>query len=309
LKEKQIGLLILRSLFESGVLCVPETVEVKPEHHGTTKVSKIQIPVYQNRFCLTLLHEEELPKHADHFGHFSVAFSTSRARALGAVPVIYFPIWSHGNMPVGLDLIGHTLLRRLIEIQYLLTDLASGGAGSREKDFLLLRNVSEDEKKAFLRILKSLDGIVEPLDDLAGTVRAVLKFFYPTERDQVAQSTSAQLAYYHQREWRVIDGVTVLDTPGDSPLKRYERECLIQLDTQFFTEIITYDDIRKPRVEFCRFIRGAGGQTISDLVDHVTVPAGCFDEARKIALAFGFKGEISSLPEMIAEPQSKADHS
>lgn len=296
-EEKRRGLVILRSILEGGILCVPETVNVDAEFEATNPIAGMQIPIDQNRFCLTLLDPCELPRHADHFGRFAVAFSTNQAREIGAIPVIYVPLVAHGERPSGVDLIGLTLVRRLIEIQYVLTDLATIASANGCGDLIVLKNLSRGERRVLERLTKRLLGEIDPMQHLAGAMRAVLKLFYPVERGGSNVSRDDQLAYYYQREWRVLDGVTVFDNQLDTPLTDFEKERLMELDAAFFGKWTVFGDTAAPRIDWCRVIRHVGGRPVRDLIDHIRAPAEYLSDAKALAFECHFVGDVLALEE------------
>src|SRR5206468_939574 len=158
-----------------------------------------------------------------------------------------------------------------------------------------INRIPEAQRKGLLEFVNSLDGCIEPLEDLAATIRAVLKLFYPTERAASSDANVDELAYYYQREWRIIDGVTIFDVPGDGPLSKGEKKALLDLDGDFFKEPTRYGDSHGPRVDLCRIIRSVGNKPVKDLIHHITVPADFREDAHTIASDCGFSGEVRIL--------------
>src|SRR5713101_4938638 len=82
--EAEKGKKILAAIRDFGLVLTPQFIEwSQPSLGAPPRV----LPILQKRVCFTELSLNELPGHAEKFGHFSLEFEIDRVRRLGAMPV------------------------------------------------------------------------------------------------------------------------------------------------------------------------------------------------------------------------------
>ena len=199
------GLRILTSILDSGILLTPERLEFR-ERRSDGQLSK-PYTVYQKRACFTELAPSELPAHAKVFGRFAIEWDLRALRQLGACPVFYVPLQT---TPETLEGVAPALLARIAEVQELLTRLERvkhvASACQNPLEVLRLTRNAQDVGAtrctvgAASDLISFLELETEPVESLLASVRALAGYFYPTEDFQY----TGELAYYRQREWRIL---------------------------------------------------------------------------------------------------------
>ncbi len=258
----QIGYLTLKSILETGLLLTPERFSVRNSDHLHTKnrfgfwdlmptnpysnrEAREQFQMTQVRACFTLATPSELKRkiaglryssshyeganippwsHFDLFGDFAIGLDPIEARALGAIPTIYYyrdvvdsesPLSSYGTSST----LSFELISRLLEARKLLVALAhiEALADSNCEDTRTIKQLREmgqnldDEPdcviKAASRLSENLAKQIYPLFDtnrvpianIIEHIELLLSLF------QVADSQrNRPLAYFQQKEWRII---------------------------------------------------------------------------------------------------------
>lgn len=169
---------ILGSIFKDGLFLTYEHIPVKWKDKYGTKSSR-QLSIEQYRFCLTAItNKEELINHSSVFGNIGIEFSVNIIVKLGGFPVFYIPTPKYDNASKE-EYIGVSLLYRLGEIQEILEYIYSSK--------LITTN--------------DID-----LENVIGSIKLLGNICYPTQRK--IDSSQNEINYYHQREWRVIYGLT-----------------------------------------------------------------------------------------------------
>lgn len=234
----QIGYLTLKSILETGLLLTPEPFSVdNPERLHTMN---------QVRACFTLATASELKRkisglpyssshheranipplsHFDLFGDFAIGLDPIEARALGAIPTIYYyrdvkdsmlPLSSYGtSSTLSFDLICHLLKARKLLV------------GLAHIEALADRNCKDTATIEQLReMCQTLDGepdsVIEAASRLNENLARQIYPLFDTNRGpiwniiqhielllnlfQVADShqRNRHLAYFQQKEWRII---------------------------------------------------------------------------------------------------------
>ncbi len=262
--EKALARKILCSILDSGLLLLPEVVgipeEIELQSDSADEPGGRTLSAIQRRFCLTMLASREVVGHKEVFGRCSVQFSAFATRLLGAIPVIYLPL---GASEEGNSALGVTLLHCLAEAQCLLTRLQ---ARSEQ------RAKGELEPALETAFAELISGVRAP-SRLAATIQLVSQLFYPCDRSgSLNQAASDSLDYYGQREWRILDGFTRAGKPTSDHPTAAERDYLVQIDKEFFLGSVSFPRGSKLRIDEARFLRKAGDQPVSTLIERVLVP-------------------------------------
>jgi hypothetical protein len=117
-----------------------------------------------------------------------------------------------------------------------------------------------------------------PLDQMLNVLSLVQSLFYPTDDERHDES----LAYYRQREWRIVDGFVSKGSPLTRPLVDAEKKRLIEIDQQFWNGTICYSNNKKRRVDIDRAVNGLEKRPMTDLISKVWVPKTAHDTAARL---------------------------
>jgi hypothetical protein len=124
------GLKILDSILKRGPLLTPELMTA-PAYKNLDGGCFIQ-----KRVCFTALKPEELLKHSNFFGEFSLEFDPSALRSFGVLPALYLTPPIPGATLI--DSAGAMTLRLLLETHEVFETLhqKSAGGTDEEKEFI-----------------------------------------------------------------------------------------------------------------------------------------------------------------------------
>lgn len=244
--EVTVGMRILESVFKDGLLLTPESLTIPPNPDSSRERPPTS-DVMQRRACFTLLDEDALLQGSEHqraFGSFAIGISSYAGRTIGFLPTIYYYsayIASAGHLPPDSGL-SQQLLFRLGEIRKLLIALAwveaRTGLHQTDEDAVRQEEVKSEEylERFGLTLDDELDADEGP--QLAERLRHLdnclaKQFYLHINTDRVrawnlaewmtillsllqtadSKRRNRHLAYFQQREWRVIHayspGVTI----------------------------------------------------------------------------------------------------
>lgn len=300
--EEQIiekGLLILKCIYEIGLIFAPEILEWKqPLVNGTTRTTLLR----QKRLSLTELDRSEVARHSVNFGPFSLEFNIDTLRQLGALPVVYMP-QQLKNHPA-LSSIGSSVVTQLLDIKYTINALHNLANVSNpdyiiahsdnpdvthvNEDYSITLDNIDDQKKvvATSRVpAKHVRDVINyigfknaPFDLMIGILTIVQNLFYPTD-DEGHDDT---LSYYRQREWRLIGGLHFNGIPHGRPLTDDEKQQVRSIDERFWSREIADKDGSFRRVDEAVVLDVAEGRSIKEFIMAVLVPPQAYDRARAI---------------------------
>lgn len=277
------GLEVISSIIASGFLLSPEITEWQ-ERRSDGELSE-PVQNIQKTCSFTELAPSELPKHSGKFGRFSVEFDVQTFRELGGIPVFYLPRASRKDR--GLESLAAALMVRTGEIQTLLARLAE-----LENDVSVTVDMNrffgyEKNGKIFRTrctyggatdLIEFLTDGAEPVIILSNALRALSAFFYPAERS--AQSDS--LAYYRQREWRLIANMSHLGEEIDRDLTDSEKARLIAIDSDFFGKEMEFRTGKYRLVDQCRLFNKLEGKPLIQYASRVIVPSDAIAKAKEL---------------------------
>jgi hypothetical protein len=271
--------------------------------------------LHQTRACFSLstldgLFEEdrdesERPSHAALFGHFAVGIDPAYAPDLGILPVIHYYDYEPGDLNDGLNSLSPYLIDRLVEIRSLLSILAHVKAIAHpELPYTFDRaKLSEMEivphyEPKVERLLASLDRDFGrrmfqffdtdrvPVWNLVESIDVLLSLF------QTAHSRVRHrfLAYYQQREWRLIQHNTrtsVLYCLGEkSWVDREDDPSTIAKKLAFrkaLEPVLTHAPNLRESLGSCWVLESTGNHHIRDYISQIVAPARCLTDLRAIA--------------------------
>jgi len=91
---------------------------------------------------------------------------------------------------------------------------------------------------------------------------------YPTDDER----ENKQLAYYRQREWRIVSGVFTSNVAQSRTLNSAEKDALIDVDPSFWTREIQFENLSTRRVDEAQVINSFGGRDLAAIIRRVIVP-------------------------------------
>ena len=279
------GLVILKSIQESGLILAPEIVEWHVPAGLSIGVAS-PLRIFQQRICFTELSENELAGHAGKFGPFAMKFDITALRRAGTLPVIYMPQALSENDH--LALIGLFLVSDLNQMRDLLQVLDTVKSASERNchSSITLRN-GDDERGTvheysvsanMVRDFMSFIGFERaPFSEMTGAAAIAQSLFYPTD-DRHADAT---LGYYRQREWRITAGYDVNGEPRGRDLEDGEKRALLEIDPDFWAERIGDGKETFRRVDRALSLSHPGPRELEDMMNGLIVPGDAVEEARK----------------------------
>lgn len=268
----------------SGLLLTPEKTVWSEFRQDGTKSPPIE--VFQKRSSFTELAPSELEEHGRLFGPFALEFEIESLRLLGAIPVFYLP--TPGTEERALGGVAAALVARMAEVQQMLarlTEISLLVANTANKNELL--DVTINGKPAGRTrctiggaedLLNILTHQAQPVQELLNAFRALSGFFYPTENFEY----TGPLAYYRQREWRIINAVMHRGREISRPITEAEGDELINIDREFFEKRLRFPTGEYRRIEQCRYIADVGGRPFLDWARRVIVPDEVVERASEI---------------------------
>lgn len=301
--EIQKGCKILALICEAGLLLAPEVVKWKHPHADGSAPREQE--VIQRRICFTELAPDELGRHAEEFGNFSLEFDIDTLKHLGALPVFYIPQSTSGDEG-GVTSLGSTLVIQSTDAMVLATRCAglaqmlaeapdvNHGRFDCTVGFQNPKTFSLDVAET-RRTLEALLFAITPPDMLEHGLTGLLSCFYPADnlRDEKA------LAYYRQREWRIAwnysigEGDEVMRLPSDQLLDR-----LLEIDAEFFGRDFPTPQGTKRLGETAYLFPGIGDKKIIQMVRRVIVPRAAISIVQPILARFATSVPIVCIEDM-----------
>jgi len=285
------GLAILKCFRTFGLVLGTEVVLWKQPTAGTPR----EIRLVQPRVCFTELGEAELPGHADRFGPFALEFEISQLRRIGALPVIYTP--QQLATDPGYSAIAATIVAQTHDAKYAIDQLANLHATIQQVRAgphlvpkgcpVNLQNTDDngnvvststipiEHAEAMLSYLAYRNA---PLALMSAVLGSVSHLFYPTD-DQIHDE---ELAYYRQREWRVLAYLQKNGAPLARALTPAEQTALLAVDQRFWATQLTDGKRTFSRVDETRTIDTLEGKPVLSCVRRVLVPKAALKGAREM---------------------------
>lgn len=285
--EIDMGLDVLSSIIASGFLLTPEITEWRePRDDGSLGEPWKNI---QKTCCFTELSPNELLDHSKRFGSFSIEFDLQRFRELGGIPVFYLPRATEGNR--GLESLAASLVARIGEIQILLNRLAEleidVSASVDKKRFVGFEKGGQQihtrcSYAGAEDLIAAVTDGTQPVEILRNALRALSAFFYPAEDF----TYTGLLAYYRQREWRLIANMSHLGRSIDRDLTDPEKNRLLTIDSEFFGRKMDFFTGPCRRVDQCKLFEKLDGKPLMHYARRVIVPGHAVDKAKDLLKAY-----------------------
>lgn len=299
------ALRVLSLMFKWGLLLTPEEIVFQGESF-TDEPRARPVHITQRRLCLTELAEDEMPEHAQVFGPLALEFDQPTIRRIGGMPVVYIP-QALSDEPGSADfaLVGQTFVYRLFDIYQLLSDLAEidehiKGLGPEHASVTLGHPQRDGRCEYPLDLLRhffeNLTYMRQPLAQLSSALRVLGCFFYPTDAALKCRAGDehGQLAYYREREWRVVSDLYFKGEPLDEKLPP---EAAAEIAAAFYGSFSPYEGVRTDGVEFtraCKIIRSFDGRPVMQAVRRILAPREIKAEVEAIALRHGYTGVVAA---------------
>jgi len=295
------GIKILENILTYGLLLVPETPEypVRTSAEGKSSVFNL----VQCRFSLTALEDiAKLEHHAKFFGDIHLEFTEKSAYAIGAIPVMYVPKAPFSAEPTSLWHLAVSFIHRLSDLQtiaYMLeyldgaaTDYAhekeitiNAETGStKEINVAQLRNILELILEGIVDIHQGKEEKKAEFSQIQGAIQGLCSLFYFTD------TNDELLHYFLQREWRIIQGMSIEGMVQDRELEIWGQEAILDVDKNFFALELDFEfrTGRHSRIELCRLLPETNGKHIKEYINRILVPSALYKQAITIAQANGF---------------------
>lgn len=293
------GLQVLAGILDQGLLLTPETIRFHRwrQWYKSGPLSSPQLTdkvldscvLSQTRACFTELAPHELPRHAKQFGPFALEWDARDLRQMGAMPVFYVPL----DRPQ--DGMGRALLGTLFDISDILDkisrlcELADRPGPPTDGVYVL-----DQQGKAVIsgrgitagglkEVMQFIQFHTRPVAQLHCGLAALSAHFYPTENLKY----TGDLAYYKQREWRIVgtvdvfhDGKAVLRPPTHP-----EVAALSMLDPGFFSKRIEFAGRTSSIAEECRYFQPFGDMPIGSFVRRIVAPMSSVPDVKRMLRA------------------------
>lgn len=261
----------LHLFLKLGPLLVPEVVSV-PQLNGGA-LAQPGFHILQSRFCITVFEKERLYEHMQIFGPISIVFSSSAILKAGAVPVFYFPNF---EMREDENAIGLLLVHNLRSAISLIQDLKYATQMKQtEYHDLLNIQLSRYEYELLSNVanafFKSTNRTSSTLDSVIGTLQSISELLYPANRFRDVNKVSLQ--YFSQREWRILSNMKLNEIETSYPLTRNAKELLMELNYNFFTSEIRFNDSVFRRIDKVEILEESIKNNIIDnIIDVYCLP-------------------------------------
>jgi hypothetical protein len=255
--------------------------------------------VFQKRACFTELAPSGLKEHSKLFEPFAIELTVENLRLLGGIPVFYVP--PPGKEERALGGMAAALIARMADIQQLLTRLDQiHQLAQRTPDKDELINVTVNDRPAggtrctigaaedFVSVLSYQ---IQPPGELLNAVRALGGFFYPTED----LTYTGELAYYRQREWRIIANMVHRGREVARDLSGDERATLCLIDAEFFGRQMHFPTGEHCRVDQCKYITDVDAVPFLSWASRLIVPDEVTEAAGELLQSNGCKLPVAAL--------------
>lgn len=338
----EAGIQVLSLILSHGLLCMPERFPLfsDPSSERQEKLALLsaglpQDQIYQSRACFSLLDLPELSQqielrpseggapqgspiifsHADLFGPFAIGLDPLEAREMGLLPAVYY---YRTNSTGPSESLSSQIVYRLDEIRTVLKVLSFIEARANLKKL----SVPSYERLTEIGMVPKYEApVVNRLDDL--TSRDAKKIFDLFDTDRVASwslvdflnmllslyqnadSTidSEPLAFFHQREWRLIHhmrkgmcwySLGENEYYADSNAARFARS-REEIRSLLGTRMGRLDESKMRRFWVLAEI---GDRPFRDFIREIVVPEECEGTVRSLLAQHEFRQEpcVSTLP-------------
>jgi hypothetical protein len=330
------GFCILTLILKYGLLCTPEDFDLyadrgseNPEKLECYRRNKPYDTVTQSRACFTLLDRAELtrripygdvegdkekplmPSHTDIFGPITIGIDPIEARSFGIIPTIYYYGTRHdvfANKAESHPFVWH-IINRLDELRIISTILGSVESICHPKRFpskLMLGEMGvklKYERRAAMELDLLSRSAAQQVYDLFDTDRvpgwnlhdfiSMLLSLY-----QTADSTSDPLAFFRQREWRLVHHMQPNDKwfcLGNRPryVDAFPREFAdAKKEMLDYFKSIFGTPLRQDRLKHFWILSRISDRHFRDFITEIIVPPAYTNRAKMLLSGFCFKSRV-----------------
>lgn len=288
--ENRAGLAIVESIADIGFVLVPEILTFKgePTHDGTPR----EMRVGQKRICFTQIDAGEIKKHAKAFGKFSIEFDLLGLAAIGATPVFYLPPASTMS---GMGGLAESLIVSILgdsgNLVKEMADIKNAMFGRSGDEFCTLSwkefqvPIPVHFVSAFVAYLEWKHGEAQFLHN---QMRGIGQLFCPTHNLKYGP----EMAYYHQREWRIVGDIAFQGNPTMRDLNSSEKKSLLRCNEAFFSRKIELLDGVHRRVDQCRIYLPPNDVHPMTFAKRVIAPSSCVKRVSEIMKSHRYDIEV-----------------
>ena len=278
--DSKIGLEVLGSILESGLLLTPEVIRWREPGRPTDQAPAFK--ALQIRACFTELPPADLPQHAERFGRFALEFTVESLRELGAIPVFYVP--NGTETAIGFNGAAQALVMRVAQVQDIISRL------KRMKNMEPLQPGQLPNAAWKEAVAAATEGLPSCLEEFVFSVIALLSLLFPAEN----LTYTDELGYYRQREWRIIENFALNGVWPFRELTPDERTRLLAFDAQFFERVLDHPAAGRV-IERCRMFSELQGLAVIRRVKRFIVPAECVAAAHELVQRAGLVAPVVAL--------------
>jgi hypothetical protein len=292
--EHRAALSTLGCFAKIGFVLVPEVVTLREQlSAGDGRIMRIG----QKRICFTEIDTNAISGHARTFGAFAIEFDLMALSAIGATPVFYLP--PAPTMP-GMGGLAESLVINLGDIANLLDELSKMRQAIERltaTDSCSLawngntHRIGVADLSAVLAFLEHKHGSAKTLHN---AIRGLGQLFYPTHNDRYVN----EMAYYRQREWRIIGDIAVGGRLTMRDLTADEKAALLVCNMAFFGKEVDLLDGRHRRVDQCRLYLSPDDRHPFSAARRVIVPKPCVQTAEKVLHDQGWALPVIAIEEL-----------
>ena len=313
------GIKIFENILKHGLLLVPEIISYpgKLDDKGkeTGKFSLVQC-----RFCLTASDNIEslVKEQGNSFGDFHLEFTDEKAYEIGAIPVMYVPKAKSENNPNSLWHLASSFIHRLSDLNTITTMLEyfykASEKFSREDEFTVTSETGLKKEVNIAQLRDILELILEgtvnihdkkkqeggekkdknevEFEEIRGAIQGLCSLFYFTDvLEKHNDGKYGYLLYFRQREWRIIQGMSIKGKEQDRYLTDgKEKADILAVDPGFFTRKLDLDfaNGRNRRIDLCRILSAINDKPVQSYINLIYVPPDLYEKSRDIATKNNF---------------------
>jgi len=306
---------ILENILRYGLLLVPEIIS----YPGKTGKKTGGFNLVQCRFCLTAINDTALlKKHAEKFGAIHLEFTEESIYEIGAIPVMYVPkAPDTTTATTSLWHLAATFIHRLNDFRIITTMLELLDAESakyihekeitvtsrtgtvKEIDAAQLRDILELILERTVNIHDETEKKKKEYSQIQGAIQAICSLFYFTDNERPKEHEEKLLHYFRQHEWRIVQGMSVMESEQDRELIQKEQEAVLDVDSGFFTKKLglgipgfKFDSGKEHRIiDLCRILPAVNGKPIQSYIRQIYVPDERYNKALAVAEKNNFPAE------------------
>jgi len=154
----------------------------------------------------------------------------------------------------------------------------------KEINVAQLRDILELILEGIIDIRQGKEEKKAEFSQIQGAIQGLCSLFYFTDKN------NKLLHYFWQREWRIIQGMSINGTVQDRELEICEKEAILDVDKDFFNLELDFEFRigRYRRIELCRILQKIKNKHIREYINRIFVPSNLYEKVITIAQTVGF---------------------